>query len=93
MLAPQVRHAVRRVVGVIGREARRAQLRGNAQATEDLHRARGDVVALHARWLSVLPALQDEDVDAPRGQLHCKRQAHGSAAAMIAVASTQQRTN
>ncbi len=68
------------VVGKVPRQASRAHLVREAEPAEDLHRARGDVVALDARRLAGPPPLGDEHKDAALGQVDGERQPHGAAA-------------
>ncbi len=69
------RGAEHHVVRVVGRQSGIAQLLRDAEPAELLHRARGDMVALHVGRLGVAAHLGDEHGHAARGQIHRHRQA------------------
>ena len=68
------RRPVGDVVRVVRRQAGVADLAREAELAKHLHRARRDVVALHARQLAAAPRLDDEHVDAALRQVDCQHQ-------------------
>jgi hypothetical protein len=68
------------VVRVVGGQASVAHSAYHPEPTEDLHRARADVVASHARWLAGGSPLGDGYVDAASSEVHGQCQADGPSA-------------
>src|SRR3954452_8992732 len=58
------------VVGIVRRQPDAAQLVGQAEPPEDLHRARADLTALHVRWVVGRATLGDHDIGAAPSQIH-----------------------
>ena len=69
----------RNVVWMFVRQPRGPEIRCHAQATEDLHRAARDVVALDGWWLPESPPVEHDDVDARVRQPHREGETDGSA--------------
>src|SRR6185369_10697256 len=64
------------IVGIVPGQPGVANRPDDAEPTENLHRARRDVIALHARRFVRAPLLEKHGPDAAAGEIQCEREAH-----------------